>query len=92
MVKKLVIVGATSLALVAAPGLGLASADAVGAKKFSNCASLNKVYKHGVGKKGARDRVTSGKPVTNFTRNNKVYKQNKSGRDRDKDGVACEKH
>jgi hypothetical protein len=33
---------------------------------------------------------TSGTPVTNVTRNKKVYKLI-SARDRDKDGIACEK-
>ncbi|WP_201299528.1 excalibur calcium-binding domain-containing protein [Aeromicrobium sp. 9AM] len=58
-------------------------------KKYSNCKKLNKDYKHGVGKPGAHDH-TSGTPVTNFTRNKAVYTKNKA-RDRDKDGIACEK-
>jgi hypothetical protein len=90
VLKQLIIVSATSIALVAVPGVAVTSADAAAAKKFSNCTKLNKVYPHGVGRKGASD-STSGVPVTNFTRNNKVYKQNKKGRDRDKDGIACEK-
>jgi len=60
--------------------------------KYKNCATLNKAYLHGVGKPGARDNVTSGKrPVTNFGVNLKLYTLNK-GLDRDKDGIACEKH
>lgn len=90
MLKKIVVVGVSSIALVAAPGMVAGSANAAPAKKFSNCAKLNKVYPHGVGRPGAVDH-TSGEPVTNFTRNRKVYKQNKKGRDRDKDGIACEK-
>ncbi|MBO1756328.1 excalibur calcium-binding domain-containing protein [Allobranchiibius sp. CTAmp26] len=58
-------------------------------KAYANCTALNKVYKHGVGRKGARDK-TAGKPVTNFTVNTAVYNKN-TGRDRDKDGIACEK-
>jgi len=57
----------------------------------------NGKYPHGVGKKGAKDR-TSGKRVTNFARNNKVYwlySSSKGSRirdlDRDNDGIACEK-
>jgi hypothetical protein len=92
MITKLIVVGVSSIALVAGPGLAAGTADAaVSAKKFSNCAKLNKVYPHGVGRPGAVDK-TSGERVTNFTRNRKVYKQNKKGRDRDKDGIACEKH
>lgn len=59
------------------------------AKKYSNCKKLNKDYKHGVGKPGAKDK-TSGTPVTNFKRSKAIYKKNKA-RDRDKDGIACEK-
>jgi hypothetical protein len=44
---------------------------------------------HGVGRYGARDH-TSGTPVTNFRRSNRLYRQNR-GLDRDKDGIACEK-
>ncbi len=59
---------------------------------FANCAALNKVYPHGVGKPGARDHTASGKnPVTNFTINAAVYDAN-TARDGDKDGIACEEH
>jgi hypothetical protein len=57
-------------------------------KEFRNCTALNKVYPHGVGKVGARDK-TSGEPVRNFRRSNKLYRENKKS-DRDKDGIACE--
>ena len=58
---------------------------------FANCTALNKKYKHGVGKTGARDKVRgSTKPVTTFAVNTKVYNKNAKS-DRDKDGVACEK-
>ncbi len=62
--------------------------------KFKNCTALNKVYKHGVGRNNARDK-TSGTPVTNFKHSTKLYKKiigYSSGLDRDKDGIACEKH
>lgn len=90
MITKLVLACALSAALVTGTG-AVTTADAVAVKKFGNCTQLNKTYPHGVGKKNAHDHVSSGKPVTNFTRNTTVYKQN-TGRDRDKDGVACEKH
>ncbi|BEL05499.1 hypothetical protein Q0Z83_036900 [Actinoplanes sichuanensis] len=78
--------------LIAATGTIVAVSPAeAAAKRYANCAALNKVYKHGVGLKGAKDKVRGKtKPVTTFTRNNAVYKANKS-RDRDKDGIACEK-
>ncbi|HEY3547735.1 MAG TPA: excalibur calcium-binding domain-containing protein [Propionicimonas sp.] len=61
--------------------------------KFKNCTAMNRVYPHGVGKKGAKDH-TSGRPVTNFKKNTALYKKIinfRSGLDRDKDGIACEK-
>lgn len=73
------------LSLVATSGAGAA----VRPKEYKNCTALNKVYKHGVGRVGAHDR-SSGTPVTNFTRNTKVYRLNTKS-DRDKDGIACEK-
>lgn len=64
------------------------------AKTYKNCTELQKVYPHGVGKKGARDlisgRYVAGKSVTTFKKDNALYNAN-SKSDRDKDGVACEK-
>ena len=58
---------------------------------YKNCTAMHAKYKHGVGRKGARDKVTSGKPVTNFYVSTTIYNANKK-LDRDRDGVACEKH
>lgn len=58
-------------------------------KKFTNCAALNKVYPGGVSKyasvvnKGGKINLV---PVVNL----KVYNENK-GKDRDNDGIACER-
>jgi len=91
--------GAVSLLVLVLSGFALpASAHSAGlqgtqiaAVKYANCAALNKVYPHGVGRTGARDKVSGKtKPVTNFTRNDAVYREN-IGKDRDGDGVACEK-
>ena len=79
----------TVLPLQAAQASTPASVPAVTAKAYKNCTELNKVYKHGVGKPGARD-STSGTPVTNFKRSKSLYNAN-SSKDRDKDGIACEK-
>ncbi len=66
-------------------------ADGAAAKRYANCTALNKDYPHGVGRKGAWDRVSgSTRPVTNFKRSDKLYNLN-TGRDGDRDGVACEK-
>jgi uncharacterized membrane protein len=81
--------------LVIATGLVMSVAPAanaipvVSAKTFQNCTALNKVYPHGVAKKGGKDK-SSGKGVTGFKVSNALYNANKKS-DRDKDGVACEK-
>ncbi|MFT3716962.1 MAG: excalibur calcium-binding domain-containing protein [Gordonia sp. (in: high G+C Gram-positive bacteria)] len=59
--------------------------------KYKNCTALNKDYRHGVGRPGARDHVTGRtRPVKNFRVNKALYNRN-SHLDRDKDGIACEK-
>jgi hypothetical protein len=85
---RLVLVAALAIALGGA--LGGAPADAAAAHHYANCKALNAHYPRGVGLPGAHDK-TSGTPVTNFTRNRAVYLANKA-LDRDKDGIACEKH
>ncbi|AEV82923.1 hypothetical protein ACWT_1904 [Actinoplanes sp. SE50] len=89
---RTVIRGIVVLALVAGGGAGMVGpAGAAPAVTFKNCTELNKKYKHGVGKRGAEDRVSgSTKPVTTFSVNNDLYAANKR-LDRDKDGIACEK-
>jgi len=72
------------------PSTNVASISLPTASKFKNCTALHKVYKHGVGKSNAKDKVRGKtKPVTNFTRNTALYNANRH-LDRDKDGVACE--
>lgn len=79
----------TAAALTAAAPSDAAKAPVV--QKFKNCAQLNQKYAHGVGKSGARDKVSNPRlAVKNFTVNTNVYNANK-GLDRDKDGIACEK-
>ena len=74
---------------VAAIGLTVGTASAGVPVKYSNCMALNAKYPHGVGLVGARQKTT-GEPVTAFKRSNALYRLN-VGRDRDKDGIACEK-
>jgi hypothetical protein len=57
---------------------------------YKNCTAMHAKYKHGVARKGAHDKVTSGKPVTTFYVSTTIYNANKK-LDRDRDGVACEK-
>lgn len=72
-------------------GFGISGANAsphIVEKKFSNCAALNKVYPGGVAKSSRW--VNKGGEIKNKpTVNAKVYAEN-SGKDRDKDGIACE--
>ena len=92
---------AVAIAVASALSVGVfaAPAEAATVKSFKNCTALNKVYPHGVGKKGAKDH-TSGKRVTNFKVGNALYAHNDGGSkryagehdlDRDNDGIACEK-
>jgi hypothetical protein len=84
--------GASIAAAASAPAAPtVTSAQAPMSSLFSNCTALNRVYPHGVGRYGARDHTRSGDPVTNFRRSNLLYRRN-SELDRDKDGIACEKH
>ncbi|MEE3851268.1 excalibur calcium-binding domain-containing protein [Gordonia sp. LSe1-13] len=71
------------------PAVSIAPASAV--TVYSDCDELNADYPHGVGEPGAVD-STSGVPVTDFTVDQELYDANASGRDRDKDGIACEQH
>jgi Excalibur calcium-binding domain len=82
LIAALLIVGGAAGVAQAASGAAVI--------QYPNCKALNARYPHGVGRFGARDH-TSGTPVTNFRRSNRLYRQNKA-RDRDGDGIACEKH
>ena len=82
-VLLVVVAGATTAALIPAQlstakanGATVASAKAPMASKFRNCKALNRVYPHGVGRYGARDHTSSGTPVTNFRRSNRLYRLN----------------
>ena len=68
--------------------VGVSSVSASGS--YPNCTAMHTKYRHGIGKVGAHDH-TSGVPVTNFYRSNRLYYLNRR-LDRDKDGIACEKH
>lgn len=62
------------------------------AKNYANCDALTVDYPHGVGRPGAKDVTANGSPpVTNFERNSSLYEAN-TGSDRDRDGIACERH
>ena len=85
------VIVAAMVLLTAVPALASAEAGAA-PPLFKNCTNLNKKYPHGIGKFGARDKTT-GDPVNNFKRSNRLYRLAMSynrGLDRDKDGIACE--
>lgn len=79
-----------ALALFGAAFGSVVVAAPASAQTYGNCKALNADYPHGVGKPGAVD-STSGRPVTTFTVDAKLYDDN-TKRDRDGDGIACEKH
>jgi hypothetical protein len=84
---------ALAAAVLLTAGAAPASANdaEAAAKRYPNCKALNAVYRHGVGKPGARDHVRgSTRPVTNFYRNAALYTANRH-LDGDRDQVACEK-
>jgi hypothetical protein len=105
--KRLILLALGVALLVAAPTFAAvpnAGAGAVGPSVgaampalYVKCANYNRKFPHGLGRAGASDETksTTSEPVTNFRRSTKLYKlamtYNK-GLDRDKDGVACEKH
>jgi Excalibur calcium-binding domain len=90
LTRRRVSVRRIAAAAVVVYGL-LVGASSVGAQgSFANCSAMHAKYRHGVGKVGAHDH-TSGVPVTNFYRSNRLYYLNRR-LDRDKDGIACEKH
>jgi hypothetical protein len=65
------------LTVIALTGSVAATATARPNVAYPNCKALNRHYPHGVGRWGARDH-TSGTPVTNFKRSNRLYWQNKA--------------
>ncbi len=85
-----------ALLAAAATSVGVASAtpNTIPAR-WKSCKAVNARYPHGVGKLRAHDVTKSGDPVTNFRRSTALYltaMHYNRGLDRDKDGIACEKH
>ncbi len=70
----------------------------VALKSYDNCTAMRVDHPHGVGRIGAKDKASSGDPVTDFLRNNALYALNDGGTtgqkdlDRDNDFIACESH
>ena len=84
----------SGLAVAACLSTLLVAPAAQAAVSHANCTAVQKTYPHGVGRANARDRVTSGRPVTTWKKDTAAYDRAiraNAGLDRDKDAVACEK-
>jgi hypothetical protein len=73
---------------VALFGALLVVPSATAAKVFPNCKAVNKIYAHGIAKNSKVIKKANGLTGRPFV-SAKLYAAN-PGRDRDKDGVACE--
>jgi hypothetical protein len=77
-------------------GFAQANASTKATGIYKNCTAFNHKYPHGVGKNNAHDHHTkTSKAVTNFKHSTTIYNtamSHNKGLDRDKDGIACEKH
>ncbi len=73
------------------PTAGLLTKLSAPREKFTSCKAMNRVFPHGLGKPGAKDKVhyAGGRKSTKFKRHTRIYKKNKK-LDRDKDGITCE--
>jgi len=75
-------------------GLTATSSDAASRYYYSSCTKLTKVFPHGVAKSAAaaakQVRAGNSRPAYG-TKAKKVYWENRSRLDRDKDGTACER-
>lgn len=81
-----------AVALIAPFTVSTPAFASVKPKVYKNCTALNKVYKHGAGLKGAKDKhPASSKAVTNFTIVSKSFYDANKKRDGDKDKILCEK-
>jgi hypothetical protein len=86
--RKIAVLAAVALVLQSLSGPAYA-AISPHTKVFKNCTELNKTYPGGVAKsKGIKNKGGATKKTP--TVNAKLYAEN-SGKDRDKDGIACEK-
>jgi len=97
--RRVTAVAAATAFLVAALGVGSASAGPVGTselsptKTYANCTAIKKVYPGGIAKSKSTVNKVNGKKKNGLKSTTKVsatlYAQNAKS-DRDKDGWACE--
>jgi hypothetical protein len=81
--------GRTALVLAVALAIVASAADAATPRRFHNCKSVNKVYKHGIAKSFKAIKTADGLTGRPFV-STKLYLAQPRTLDRDKDGVACE--
>ncbi len=77
------------IALLFSMSYGVANKVEAGAKSYQNCTELNKDYKGGVAET-ASTKNKGGKTKYKPHVSKELYEANKS-KDRDKDGIACER-
>ena len=95
--RRQTVAGILTIAALALPVASTASpADAAAKYHYANCTKLHHDFKHGVGKKHAKDHHSkSSSAVKNFKHSTKIFKAAvayNADLDRDHDGIACEKH
>lgn len=86
--------GVLVAALLVAGGAATPADAQARAHWWKDCDHVHHRFPHGVGKRHAHDH-TSGDPVTNFKRSNRLYRKavrHNSGLDADGDHIACEAH
>jgi hypothetical protein len=86
--KKIIVI-LLSLGLVFSMGLTYKAEAKTRVIKFANCKEMNKVYRGGVAK-SSTTRNKGGKIFFKPFVSSAIYYAN-TGRDRDKDGIACER-
>lgn len=89
-VRLATLLAAGSLAVT---GLAAMAPASIAGSIYDNCTSYHVRFPHGVGRVSAQDH-TSGTPVTNFKRSNRLYHRamlHNNDLDRDGDHIACEK-
>ena len=90
--KKLFVATSAGGLLLSGWVLGATPSSASIAGRWTNCDHVHAYWPHGVGRVSAVDH-TSGTPVTNFKRSNRLYRKamnHNSRLDADGDKIACE--
>lgn len=90
--KRAVVTLSASGVLLSGWAVDAPASNALTASRWTNCDHVHAFWPHGVGRRHAHDH-TSGTPVTNFKRSNRLYRKammHNSRLDADGDKIACE--